>query len=468
MGTTPATHLPAVRRALRLRVCGVLARGVVPGDYRGGERMTDLTRTTTNRTDLMLLIGQGRRYTLMPQTLEEAMRLAALLAESSIVPQNFRGKAGDVLVAILQGMDVGLSPIRAVQSVAVINGKPSIYGDAALGVVMASGALEDIAEEYVNPGSGAKADEVYAVCRVTRKGGRVTEHRFSWADAVRAGLSGKELYKTYPQRMLQMRARAWALRDGFADVLSGLQVREEVEDYSPGPLTTDEDLMPRRKSLADELVGDAGRNAGGTIPDAEAGATTPVAPADHTPTAPEPRSLADALVGALAATQEARSQPASPADQPSLADELADVDRRLSEQEDAHERQIAGLLQTFEQACVARGVGAKQIASWWAKCAPGKGPDTCTEVEAMALLREVEALPIRTRVTINGKAYFTMGCTAEQLLQAFTLSAAVDAKAGKQMAADLLLKEFGLKTRVDLTQEMAERYLIRLREIAEG
>jgi hypothetical protein len=117
---------------------------------------------------------------------------------------------------------------------------------------------------------------------------------------------------------------------------------------------------------------------------------------------------------------------------------------------------------------VARGVGVKQIAAWWEKHAPGKGPDTCSVAEAEALVREAEALPIRTRVTINGKAYMTAGCTAEQLLKAFTLSAAVDAKAGKETAAWVLMKEFGLKTRVDLTAEMAERYLLRLREIVEN
>ena len=55
---------------------------------------------------------------------------------------------------------------------------------------------------------------------------------FSAEDAKRAGLAGKSgPWTQYPDRMMQLRARAFALRDTFADKLRGINVREEVQDY---------------------------------------------------------------------------------------------------------------------------------------------------------------------------------------------------------------------------------------------
>lgn len=134
-----------------------------------------------------------------------------------------------VALAIMLGMEVGLSPAQSLQSIMVVNNRPTIWGDAALALVRSSGLLEDIAETYTDAGPKS-----VATCTVKRKGQATPISRsFSMADAIRAGLAGKDLYKLYPQRMLPARARAFALRDGFADVLKGLAVREEVEDYQP-------------------------------------------------------------------------------------------------------------------------------------------------------------------------------------------------------------------------------------------
>ena len=49
-------------------------------------------------------------------------------------------------------------------------------------------------------------------------------------------LWGKNVWKSYPDRMLQMRARGFALRDSFPDVLKGLITREEAQDYQTEPI----------------------------------------------------------------------------------------------------------------------------------------------------------------------------------------------------------------------------------------
>jgi hypothetical protein len=130
------------------------------------------------------------------------------------------------MVGILAGAEVGLTPFAALQSIAVIGNNPSLWGDGALALVQASGLLEDMEETD---------DGNTATCRLNRKERKTPIVRtFSMEDAKKAGLAGKAgPWTQYPARMRQMRARAFALRDGFSDVLKGLHIAEEVRDYAP-------------------------------------------------------------------------------------------------------------------------------------------------------------------------------------------------------------------------------------------
>lgn len=174
----------------------------------------------------------------MPVDMDGAWRMAKVLFDSEMVPESLDSRE-KVFVAIGMGLEVGLSPMQAVQSIAVINKRPSIWGDAALGLVQASGALVDFRETPLYDDEGNLNG--YR-CRAVRKGIEdPIEHSFTVDDAKRAQLWGKvsrtgkpSPWVLYPQRMLQMRARSWTLRDGFADVLKGLQVAEEVRDYYEG------------------------------------------------------------------------------------------------------------------------------------------------------------------------------------------------------------------------------------------
>ena len=163
------------------------------------------------------------------QTFDDAMRFGKLLAESEFPPKDFKGKPASCVLAIQHGAEIGLGPMQAIQSIAVINGRPSIWGDAALALVMASPVCE-----YVKETIDGEADQAVATCIAKRKGyPEAVVSRFSMADAKRAGLAGKQgPWSQYPKRMLQLRARGFALRDAFPDVLKGLVTTEEAQDYA--------------------------------------------------------------------------------------------------------------------------------------------------------------------------------------------------------------------------------------------
>jgi hypothetical protein len=163
-----------------------------------------------------------------PTTLDEAMRFSEMLSKSQMVPKAYQGKPEDVLVAVQWGKELGLAPMQALQNIACINGKPSVYGDAAMALVQASSVCEGIEEFFEGEGT----PNPIAVCVAHRRNRTPVTAKFSVEDAKRAGLWNKPgPWQAYPKRMMQMRARTFALRDAFPDVLKGLITAEEAQDY---------------------------------------------------------------------------------------------------------------------------------------------------------------------------------------------------------------------------------------------
>lgn len=170
---------------------------------------------------------QIQSFSLTPRNLDEAMKYAELISNSDFCPKDHKGKPGNVLIAIQYGAELGLSPMQCLQNISIINGRPCVWGDALLGLVMSKSCFVSIDENVKNG---------VATCTVRRKNKEPVTTTFSIDDAKRAGLWGKVgPWTNYPNRMLQMRARSFALRDLFPDVLKGLNSREEVEDYHNEP-----------------------------------------------------------------------------------------------------------------------------------------------------------------------------------------------------------------------------------------
>lgn len=171
------------------------------------------------------LVAGARPQAIVPQTFEDAYRIANAVCQAGMAPKGM-DKPESCMIAIMMGLEVGLTPMAAIQRIAIINGKPSIWGDAAIGLVEASGLSEFIKEGFEGTG-----DERLAFCETRRKGKPNTVRMtFSVSQAKKANLWGKSgPWQQYQDRMLQMRARGYCLRDVYADVLGGLYLREELE-----------------------------------------------------------------------------------------------------------------------------------------------------------------------------------------------------------------------------------------------
>lgn len=175
---------------------------------------------------LLEMKGGATPKGIVPQTIEEVLTLSETFACSQMCPQVFRGNVQDVATVIFYGLEVGLPPFQAMQNIAVVNGRPCLWGDALPALIYKHGhQLEEKIE--------GEGDDMVATCTLTRgdTGQKITK-TFTIKQAKKAGLfSKKGVWQTYPDRMLQMRARSFAVRDGASDAMVGLAVVEEVQDY---------------------------------------------------------------------------------------------------------------------------------------------------------------------------------------------------------------------------------------------
>lgn len=170
-----------------------------------------------------------------PQTVEQVRDFCKMLANTEFVPKAFRGKPDSIMVVGAMGARLGVDVFSSMAGIADINGRPSVWGDLLLAVCMNNPHFEDCLESF----EGKPYEDTFrAVCVVKRKGREPVVRSFSVIEAKEAGLWKKEgPWSKTPQRQMQMRARAFALRDTFADTLAGFKMAEEMLDAEPIDVT---------------------------------------------------------------------------------------------------------------------------------------------------------------------------------------------------------------------------------------
>lgn len=163
---------------------------------------------------------------IVPRSVEDAERLAARLAKSGLMPKDLRGKPDDVLVVVLTGMELGLSPMQSVRSLAVINGKPVMSAD--LMVALCNRSAECLEFRLVE--STAKA----ATYQAHRRGAEPVKLTWTMDQAKAAGLAGKDTWQKYPDAMLRARCASALARAVFPDLVLGVYEKDEGDELRGG------------------------------------------------------------------------------------------------------------------------------------------------------------------------------------------------------------------------------------------
>lgn len=167
-------------------------------------------------------LSADERGLLIGGSLEEQYRLAKAYCASGLMPKALNTPE-KVLVGLQLCRELGLPAMTSIGKIMVVNGVPAIFGDLPLALVMRSGLLVKINEKFLSDEKGAA---LASVCVVQRRGQDPVERSFSFEEAKLADLLKNGIWGKYRKRMLQCRARAWALKDTFPDVLYGVNIGE--------------------------------------------------------------------------------------------------------------------------------------------------------------------------------------------------------------------------------------------------
>lgn len=169
------------------------------------------------------ILGLAERF--QPQNLTELMTWAKLVDKSGLAPKGMNEAA--IVLCVQMGAELRITPTQALQNIAVINGRPSIFGDLGLALFKRDSGCKSFQEDA--PDVALK--QGFGRCTIVTKEGKVIERKFSIEEAKTARLWMKEgPWTNYPGRQLMFRARWWAMRDAEPGVFKGIGPREEVED----------------------------------------------------------------------------------------------------------------------------------------------------------------------------------------------------------------------------------------------
>jgi len=197
---------------------------------------------------------------IVPRNFNELWSFARVVAGSRLAPRGLES-AEAVFVAVETGLELGFSPIQALSSIAVVNGRATLLGMAAKALVLGSGVCERWTEEALHVTVEEEEHLPDGVFGFRVRSKRVgledwTESTFTLADARRAGLwPGKadSNWAKYPARMLKMRAVGFVARDLYPDVLKGLHLAEEMEGTEPEPAAPPSNVARLKDRLAEPI-----------------------------------------------------------------------------------------------------------------------------------------------------------------------------------------------------------------------
>lgn len=157
-----------------------------------------------------------------PETLDQAERLAMMLSKSTLLPRALQGKPGDVLVVLITGRELGLSPMQAIRGIHVIDGRPCMAADLMAALVQ---RRRDVCEWF----RLVHSDDNRAVYETLRVG-HPAPVKMEWTmeQAKAAGVAGKDNWRKYPAAMLRARCAAALIRAVYPDLMHGVYDPEEL------------------------------------------------------------------------------------------------------------------------------------------------------------------------------------------------------------------------------------------------
>lgn len=171
--------------------------------------------------------GRAVGFSYAAAPLDQRVEYVQRIAAACIVPDAYRGNAANAFVAAETGVALGLEPLQALQSIAVIKGKATLSSDLMAAVIRGAGHKLRVTE------NGPESVTVTLI----RRDDPDFKYTVTWdrEKATRAGLWGqKGPWSQYPTQMLRARAISEVARQGASETLMGMIYTPE--DFNTGDI----------------------------------------------------------------------------------------------------------------------------------------------------------------------------------------------------------------------------------------
>lgn len=163
---------------------------------------------------------------------------SALRQAQGFIPQHLRSE-GEIVAVILAGRELGLPPMAAMRSIALIRGKVILDASMQLALMVRAGGKV----KWLKDGT----DGQEAALEVRREGHEPYVSRYTWDMAKQAGLTGSDTWKKHTAAMLRARAVSAAGKAYMPDVLSGCYVPGELDEAQTEARREDAVVVPLRQ-----------------------------------------------------------------------------------------------------------------------------------------------------------------------------------------------------------------------------
>ncbi len=157
--------------------------------------------------------------------LTDVMDYARAVSSASMLPDNYRGKPADIMLAVGLGQSMGLSPAESLYRISVIKGKPTASAELiAANVRKAGHKLRVIGDDSTCTASVVRADDPEFTFEITRD--------MAWAKQM--GLATNDNYRKQPGTMLAWRAITAVARLACPEALYGVSYTpDEMMETTP-------------------------------------------------------------------------------------------------------------------------------------------------------------------------------------------------------------------------------------------
>lgn len=160
-------------------------------------------------------------------TLNDQMRYAETVSRAALLPQAYRGKPADILIATGLGNAIGIAPAQALYEIYVVNGRPSPSANLMAALVRRAGHKLRI-----------QGDDTQCTATIVRADDPDYPMSATWTikKAQDAKLTGKDTWRQFPGAMLRARAISEVVRMAAPEAVMGMEYsREEVEQIDDRP-----------------------------------------------------------------------------------------------------------------------------------------------------------------------------------------------------------------------------------------